>query len=87
MLGRWGAGGKRSQARAFILFLFPHSPVSQNSRYGEKTDLHKRDREAGGKWEKLSTTGRRELVLVSEMRAFLYKITDLHNTLLTWLRN
>lgn len=88
-IGAWKVGSRRKKKPSEGIYSFPfsHSPVSQNSRYGEKTDLRKRDREAGGKWEKLSTTGRRGLVLVLEMRAFLYKITDLHNTLLTWLRN
>lgn len=88
-------GGEQEEKEAklgHLLFFFPtpqfhRTRLPQNERYGEKTDLSKRDREAGGKLEKLSTARRRELVSVSEMRAFLYKMMDLHNTLLTWLRN
>lgn len=89
----WEVGSRRKKkpSEGIYSFLFSHSPVSQNSPSTEgevwREDRPKQKRDAEGKLEKLSTARSRELLLVSEMRAFLYKMMYLHHTVLTWLRN
>lgn len=82
-MGKGGSRRKGSPRWAFTLFFFPTTSLPQKVRYGEERDLNNKDR---GKLEELSIA-RREVLLVSEMRAFSYKMMDTHNTLLTWLRD
>lgn len=85
---RWGAGGERSHGRAFKSFLLSHSPVSQNQPstgsevwWGERPK--KKDRSRGRVAAGL-LAGRRELLLVSEMKTFIYKMMDSHNNFFFW---